>query len=206
MDAVKTGRIQTIVPNISNTPKETRLYADDYDVDVDDHTHEGEEPAWSMTLQLDEDDRIVETPCDCGCQARIEIVADNPDQFQKAHATDAGYDILSSMTMDVYPGHKKVFQTGLKVSVPRGYVGVLKSRSGLSVKHNIEVGAGVIDHGYIGEIGVVLRNLGEKCYRVTAGDKIAQMVIVPICQLPVRLVGSLKDSERAEKGFNSSGY
>jgi dUTP pyrophosphatase len=96
--------------------------------------------------------------------------------------------------------------TDLKVAIPKGYVGLLKSRSGLATKHRIEHGAGVIDCGYTGEIKVLLQNHSIRNYHVNVDDKIAQMVIVPICTLPVKLVGSLNDSERGEKGFNSSGY
>jgi dUTP pyrophosphatase len=144
--------------------------------------------------------------CKCGCFQKVKIVTDNPNQFQKNHDTDGGYDILASESVVIHSDGQALITTGLKVAIPKGYVGLIKSRSGLAAKHGLETGAGVIDHGYTGEIRVLLHNFSAITYRVDATDKIAQMVIVPICTLPVELVESLEDSERGEKGFNSSGY
>jgi len=153
-----------------------------------------------------EDKKFLKTICTGSCCNNIKIVTDNPDQFKKAHDTDGGYDILSNLAMVVRSGDRTLIPTGLKVAIPIGYVGIIKSRSGLSAKHSIEVCAGVIDYGYTGDVGVLLQNHGYKDYHIDKGDKIAQMVIVPICIMQVELVGSLDDSERGENGFNSTGY
>lgn len=136
----------------------------------------------------------------------IKIVTDNPNQFQKAYSTDGGYDILASRAGIIRANDTLLVSTNLKVSIPKGYVGLLKSRSGLATKHRIEHGAGVIDCGYTGEVKVLLQNHSTKDYHVNVDDKVAQMVILPICRFPVQLVGSLDDSARGGKGFNSSGY
>lgn len=139
--------------------------------------------------------------------ARVQVVTDVQNQFLKAHDTDAAYDIVSTEHCWVPPNGKAVVSTGLKMAIPRGYVGILKSRSGLSVKHDIEVGAGVIDSGYRGEVKVVLRNVGKHgSYEVHPGDKVAQMVIVKLPELLIERVESLDDSDRGAKGFNSTGY
>lgn len=137
---------------------------------------------------------------------KLNIVTNNSRQFTKAHDIDAGYDILSSEDIWIRPGEKELILTGLKVAIPAGYVGIIKSRSGLSVKHNLEVGAGVIDSGYTGEVRVVLRNLGNEIYCVKSGDKIAQMIIVNLPDIEIVRVDNLNNTERGEGGFNSTGY
>lgn len=130
-----------------------------------------------------------------------------PNQFKKAHEEDAGYDILAERPAVVPAWGKDIVFTGLKVSIPKEFVGILKSRSGLSVKHDIEVGAGVIDSGYEGEIKVVLRNFSNTPYNVSAGDKIAQLIVFPIytkVSMPVEKLDS--SSKRGSEGFNSTGY
>lgn len=145
--------------------------------------------------------------CKCGCFDKIKIVTNDPDQFQRAHGGDAGFDILASMGLMLPAMDRALVSTGLRVAVPLGYVGFLKSRSGLALKHGLEVGAGVIDHGYTGEVKVLLHNHSQLPYKIEAGDKIAQMVILPIWdKTAVELVESLDDSERGKGGFNSTGY
>ena len=128
------------------------------------------------------------------------------NQCIKAHEFDAGYDIMANENIIVPSFGKAIISTGLCISVPQGFVGFLKSRSGLSVKHDLEVGAGVIDYGYTGEVKVVLRNFGLTDYQVKVGDKIAQLVVLPIYGSYRWLTDTLEDSERGAKGFNSTGY
>lgn len=139
---------------------------------------------------------------------RLYVVNDSglDGQFKKAHEYDAGYDLLANESLLIESGTKGVIATGLKVLIPKGYVGIIKSRSGLSVKHDLEHGAGVIDSGYTGEIKVVLRNFGQDAYYVERGDKIAQMLIVPVMHFKVASVPQLPETKRGENGFNSTGY
>jgi dUTP pyrophosphatase len=136
----------------------------------------------------------------------LRIVTDDPNQFQKAHSVDAGYDILSSEDKKVSAGSRALISTGLRVAIPEGYVGIIKPRSGLSVKHSIDIGAGVVDSGYTGEVKVCFINNGKVPYHIKKGNKIAQMVVVPIYTEEVKRVASIEESERSEGGFNSSGY
>ena len=94
--------------------------------------------------------------------------------------------------------------TGVHVEIPEGYVGLIKSKSGLNVKHGL-TGEGVIDAHYTGSIVVKLYNHTDIAYHFNAGDKIAQLVIVP-CLLPeLELVDSLDETDRGDNGFGSTG-
>lgn len=137
----------------------------------------------------------------------LKIVTNDNNQFHKAHKTDGGYDLIASENVIMKPSGSALVPTGLKVAIPEGFVGIIKSRSGLASKHDIEAGAGVIDCGYTGEVRVLLRNFNtKKNYRIKKGDKIAQMVVLSIYQGEVSLVHNLDETDRGEGGFNSTGY
>lgn len=122
----------------------------------------------------------------------------------RAHATDAGLDLYAMEDQIVSAKESAVFDTGVHIELPAGTVGFLKSKSGLNVNHGI-TGEGVIDVGYTGSIRVKLYNHSGTDYRVKAGDKISQLVILPILAPSLELVEELGESERGEKGFGSSG-
>lgn len=123
---------------------------------------------------------------------------------ERAHEADAGYDLRSPVDAVLYPKSSVVIDTGVHVEIPKCMAGFLKSKSGLNVKHNI-VGEGVIDSGYTGSICVKLYNLGDKFYRINAGDKITQLVILPVYIPDVELVSALEETERGDGGFGSTG-
>lgn len=123
----------------------------------------------------------------------------------RAHETDAGLDIRATETQIVCAKDSAVFHTGVHVQLPKGTAGVLMSKSGLNVKRDI-ISTGLIDEGYTGEIIVKLQNLGGYDYRVERGDKISQLVIVPVLYEEVEQVDELtEDSERGNAGFGSTG-
>lgn len=131
----------------------------------------------------------------------------------KAHSSDAGFDLYSREDKLIPARHNMfnikeensaTFDTGVHIEIPEGYVGFLKSKSGLNVKHHI-TSDGVIDAGYTGSIVVKLYNHGEDFYTVKKGDKITQLVILPIPEVELVQVNSLEESERGDKGFGSSG-
>ena len=97
-----------------------------------------------------------------------------------------------------------MIDTGVHIELPTGKVGFLKSKSGLNVKHGI-TSEGVIDVGYTGSIRVKLYNHTDVGYLVNAGDKISQLVILPIVKPKLELVDSLEDTDRGDNGFGSSG-
>ncbi len=125
--------------------------------------------------------------------------------LKKAHPTDAGFDIEAAEDDVIYCGQSALISTALRIAVPNHYVGILKSRSGLAVKHGIEVGAGVIDAGFRGEVKVLLRNHSRQDFFIKAGDRIAQLLIVPLADVDCIVVSDLPEADRGVKGFGSSG-
>lgn len=131
-----------------------------------------------------------------------------------AHDIDAGIDLRSPYDLlvpgsgtssfgEYSPGYA-VIDTGVHIQLPVGTVGFLKSKSGLNVKHNI-VSEGVIDQGYTGSIVVKLYNHGTSSYKINKGDKITQLVVLPVIHVDLNQVESLDDSERGDSGFGSTG-
>ena len=123
---------------------------------------------------------------------------------ERAHALDAGYDLRTPTREVLHPHSSIVIDTGVHVEIPAGYVGMLKSKSGLNVKHGL-TGEGVIDMGYTGSIKVKLYNHSGYDYKVNKGDKISQLVILPIITPDLELVDSLEETERGDDGFGSTG-
>ena len=122
----------------------------------------------------------------------------------RAHATDAGLDLYSRTAVIIPSGGSGIFDTGVHVAVPTGYVGMLKSKSGLNVKKNL-LCEGVIDAGYTGPIVAKLYNHGTEAVTIEPGMKIVQLVLLPILTPELELVDSLEDTERGEGGFGSTG-
>ena len=123
---------------------------------------------------------------------------------ERAHDTDAGLDIRSPIAATVLPKDSVIIDTGVHIELPPNTVGMLKSKSGLNVKHDI-TSEGVIDVGYTGSIIVKLYNHGIKPYSVKRGDKITQLVIMPIVYPNIELVEDLEETERGNGGFGSTG-
>jgi dUTP pyrophosphatase len=123
----------------------------------------------------------------------------------RAHNTDAGLD-LRAMEGQIVPARESaVFHTGVHVKLPEGTAGVLISKSGLNTKHDI-TSTGLIDEGFDGEILVKLYNHGGYDYEVKAGDKISQMMLVPVLYEDIEIVDDLEQhSERGSNGYGSSG-
>lgn len=123
----------------------------------------------------------------------------------RAHKTDAGLDIRSRETRLVKAHSSALFHTGLHVQLLQGTAGLLVSKSGLNVNHGI-TSTGLIDEGYTGEILVKLYNNSDENYLVHAGDKISQLVVIPVLYEDIHLCDSLdENTERGDKGFGSSG-
>ena len=136
---------------------------------------------------------------------KIKIVLD-PDAVMpsRAHDLDAGYDIFSREDAVIFPNTSGKFDTGVHVAIPAGHVGFLKSKSGLNVKSGIQ-SEGVIDAGYTGSICVKLYNHGSQAVEIKKGQKISQLVILPIITPELDLVECLEDTERGSGGFGSTG-
>lgn len=123
----------------------------------------------------------------------------------RVHKTDAGMDIRAKEAQIVPARESAVFHTGVHIKLPEGTCGIMVSKSGLNVKHDI-TSTGLIDEGYNGEIVVKLINHGGYDYKVEAGDKISQLVIIPVLYEDIEIVDDLEQvSERGSDGFGSSG-
>lgn len=126
---------------------------------------------------------------------------------EKAHKLDAGFDIRTPYGFEIAPGEAYIVDTGVHMQIPEGYVGFLKSKSGLNVKYGI-TGEGVIDAGYEGSIVAKLyrsRTSINGASIFDKGDKIIQIVILPIPEVELEQVEELEPSERGSKGFGSTG-
>lgn len=122
----------------------------------------------------------------------------------RAHETDAGLDLYSPNEFVLYNDDSYTVDTGVHVQIPEGYVGMVKSKSGLNVKHGIQ-SEGVIDSGYTGSICVKLYNHGNCAVLIEKGQKISQLVLLPIITPELEVVDSLEDTERGAGGFGSTG-
>ena len=122
----------------------------------------------------------------------------------RAHPADAGVDLYSRESWCIMPGMAHSFDTGVHMAIPAGYVGMVKSKSGLNVKSGL-TSEGVIDSGYTGSIVVKLYNHGKNPVMIEPGQKISQLVIMPIITPELTLVDSMEDTERGNGGFGSTG-
>lgn len=121
----------------------------------------------------------------------------------REHITDAGLDIRAMDDGIVRAKQSAVFHTGVHVQLPKGTAGLFVSKSGLMVKHEI-TSTGLVDEGYDGEVLVKLFNHGSTDYSVKRGDKIAQLVVMPVMYEPVEIVNSISGGERGDNGFGST--
>jgi len=120
---------------------------------------------------------------------------------------DAGADLSATGEQTLQPGERALVGTGVAVAIPEGYVGLVHPRSGLAARHGISIvnAPGTVDSGYRGEILVNLVNLGSVPWTVHAGDRIAQLLILPVVRAQFVPVDSLPESARGDTGHGSSG-
>jgi len=116
-------------------------------------------------------------------------------------------DVCACESATLQPGERKLVKTGLIMELPRGTEAQMRPRSGLALKHGITLlnTPGTIDEGYRGELGVILINLGQAPFEVTAGMRIAQMVIAPVLRVETNEVREVSDTARGANGFGSTG-
>lgn len=171
-------------------------------------------------------------------ELQVKLLSDNATMPKRNHDTDAGYDIFSAETVVLEPQEKAIIKTDVAVNIPKGYVGLLTSRSGVSSKTHLVIETGKIDAGYTGNLGINIKNDSQNyntingqifninCeitehfindrtvkpfpfndyYQINKGDKLAQLVIVPIYTPELKQVEEFDSvSDRGEKGFGSSG-
>ena len=125
-----------------------------------------------------------------------------------AHPGDAGADLSAAVAVQLAPGARATVGTGVSIALPEGFVAFVVPRSGLASKHGITVvnSPGTVDAGYRGEIRVTLLNTDStEPYSVAVGDRIAQLVIIPVARAKFIAVTTLPGSHRGESGFGSTG-
>jgi len=137
----------------------------------------------------------------------VPIIAANIPFY--ANPGDAGADLVATESVRLEPGERALIGTGVRIALPEGYAAFVVPRSGLAAKHGITVvnSPGTVDAGYRGEIKVCLLNTDSKdAYDVAVGDRIAQLIVMPVIQARFEPVEELPDSVRGAGGFGSTGY
>ena len=117
----------------------------------------------------------------------------------------AGFDLYSAQTMEIAPNYHGVVNTDISVMLPKGTYGRVAPKSGLATKHFIDVGAGVVDYDYRGNVGVVLFNHLNKPFQVKKGDRIAQFIVEKICTPKLLEVEEVDETDRGTCGYGSTG-
>lgn len=139
----------------------------------------------------------------------VEVLFRGETVPEYAHPGDAGADLSAAEAVDLRPGERATVGTGISIALPDGYVGFVVPRSGLASRHGITIvnSPGTVDAGYRGELRVTLLNTdASEAYSVAVGDRIAQLIVMPVSRARFIPVGSLPGSDRGESGFGSSGY
>lgn len=136
----------------------------------------------------------------------IPIRAEYPPSY--AHADDAGADLYAAEVADIAPGARALVGTGVAIALPEGYAAFVVPRSGLAAKHGITVlnSPGTVDAGYRGEVKVTLLNTDTtQSFSVAVGDRIAQLIVMPVSRAVFVPVAELSNSGRGSAGFGSTG-
>lgn len=140
---------------------------------------------------------------------KLKIQRVHPDAKlpEYAHPGDAGLDLFSVDETVIEPGESKLIGTGIVIELPDQTEAQIRPRSGLALKHQVTVlnTPGTIDHGYRGQVGVILINHGTNPFKIEKGMKIAQMVIASVMTVRVEESETLTETRRGEGGFGSTG-
>ncbi|XP_076983913.1 deoxyuridine 5'-triphosphate nucleotidohydrolase, mitochondrial isoform X1 [Tamandua tetradactyla] len=140
-----------------------------------------------------------------GVRIRFARLSEHAIAPTRGSARAAGYDLYSAYGYTIPPMEKALVKTDIQIALPSGCYGRVAPRSGLAAKHFIDVGAGVIDEDYRGNVGVVLFNFGKEKFEVKKGDRIAQLICERIFYPEIEEVQVLDVTERGSGGFGSTG-
>ena len=136
---------------------------------------------------------------------KIDILLDKDAKMPtKAHGTDAGFDLYTPYEFTVKAGGSAVVFTGTHMIIPPGFCGLVVSKSGLLTKHNLTT-TGLVDSNYVGEITIKVQNHGSTDYHFHKGEKVSQIMILPVPEVKLNRVFTLPKTERGSNGFGSSG-
>lgn len=139
---------------------------------------------------------------------KIKRIKPNAVIPKQANPGDAGFDLTSTITVEIPPFSQVLIPTGLQMEIEPGYEGQVRSRSGLALKNGLTVlnSPGTVDSGYRGEVGIILYNATRETAYIQEGDRVAQMVIQAVPQLTIEEVeDELSETQRGEGGFGSTG-
>jgi len=159
-------------------------------------------------------DTAVEEEANVSTVTRMEVVkptlrfakmSEHAKAPTRGSSVAAGYDLYAAEEMVLEPGKRACVKTDIQIEVPDGTYGRVAPRSGLAAKHGIDVGAGVVDKDYRGNVMVLLFNFGDAAFNVARGDRIAQLVLEKICMAELEELPTLDDTERGDGGFGSTG-
>jgi dUTP pyrophosphatase len=141
----------------------------------------------------------------CYCELKVKLI--NKDAFIPAYSmdSDVGLDLVSVEDVSFLPMEQKPVKTGIVVNIPVGHVGLIRDRAGIVSKMNVHTVAGTFDPAYRGEITVMLVNFSDEETEIEKGMKIAQLLIIPVTKVQVKVVKSLDETKRGTKGFLSTG-
>ena len=149
--------------------------------------------------------RFEKSECKSSCMPSVKVSLDKDARIpQLAHATDAGYDLFSREDAVIEPGCSYTFNTGVHMAIPHGVCGLLVGKSGLNVVYDTQ-SSGLIDSGYTGAIHAKLYNHGKNALEIKKGQKISQLVLLPIITPVLCVVKDLEATERGSSGFGSTG-
>jgi len=138
----------------------------------------------------------------------VEVLFTGKNPPVVAHPGDAGADLIATESALLAPGHRVTIGTGLALALPEGFVAFVVPRSGLAAKHGISIvnAPGTVDAAYRGEIRVTLINLDPtESFQISAGDRIAQLIVMPLARPRFVAVEHLPGSHRGDGGFGSTG-
>lgn len=117
----------------------------------------------------------------------------------------AGYDLYANKPDMINPHDRRLISTGLRIAIPEGHYGRIAPRSGLAVKKSVDIGAGVIDSDYRGEVKILVINNGRETFHINKHDRIAQLILEKISLPEITVVEDLDETNRGEGGFGSTG-
>lgn len=138
----------------------------------------------------------------------IEFILTSPLARKPVRSTEgaAGYDLYSAEKCTIAPGTRYLVPTDVKIQLPPNTFGHIAPRSGLALKHSIDIGAGIIDEDYRGTLGILMINHGTTAFEVELGDKVGQLLIQYICHPDFKQVENFSSvTKRGEGGFGSTG-
>jgi len=124
---------------------------------------------------------------------------------KKQHSGDLGYDVFANEDVKIGIEDSELVDTGVAIKLPGGWGCFVKDRSSYASKFNIETAAGVIDAGYRGEVKILIRNHNETSFWIRKGDKIAQLVPIPVTNFDIQEVEGFSETDRGADGFGSTG-